>query len=186
MKLTTTLNLIRAKNPCNSDKTASRTSGWNCLIDYLGEDYPGNKEINLLAILESNGIRDCLWALRCTIQDSEIISRRLAVEFARHVLPVFENKYPGDKRPRQALEATEKYINNPTEENRKAASAAAHAAADAADAAYAAADAAADAAAYVADAAAYDAATDAAADAADNTKKEREFQKKIILNFLKC
>ncbi len=222
MKLTTTLNLIRSKNPCNSNEKASRLYGWNCLIDYLGKDYPEDREINLLTILESNGIQDCLWALRCTIQDSEIISRRLAVEFARHVLSIFENKYPEDKRPRQAIETAERCVNNPSEENRKAAfiaaadvTRAAYAATDAADvarAAYAATEAARAAdvtravyaatkatdvarAAYAAYAAkaAFTAATyavEAAAGRDDNVvyssniKKEREFQKKVVLNFL--
>ena len=94
---------------------------------------------------------------------------------ARLVLDIFEKYDPKDSRPREAIEAAERYIKNPTKKNKDAAHAAAdaaHAAADAAyaaaytatDAAYAAAHAAADAAHAAADAA-Y-AATDAAADAA--------------------
>ena len=98
---------------------------------------------------------------------------------AESVLDIYEEKYPNDKRPRQAIEAAKKCIKNPSKENKKTAYAAAYAAARAADAAADAAASAADAAAYAADAAyaaayaaarvasaaAY-AAADAAADAA--------------------
>ena len=80
-----------------------------------------------------------------------------AVFAAEQVLDIFEKKYPNDKRPREAIEAAKKCIDNPSDENKKAAYAAyaaayvaaAYAADDAADAAYVAADAA-YAAAYVA------------------------------------
>ena len=91
----------------------------------------------------------------------------LAVKFAERVLPIFEQKYPKDKRPRKAINAARVWLKNPTEKNRIAAAAAAAAAAaydaafaaaytayTAAYAAYAAADAAAYAA-YTAAAAAY-------------------------------
>jgi len=91
---------------------------------------------------------------------------------AEQVIKIYEKKYPDDKRPRQAIEAAKKCIDNPSQENKAAADAAADAAYaaayDAADAAYAAN--AANAAAYAADAAAYDAnvaAYDAYADAYD-------------------
>ncbi len=79
---------------------------------------------------------------------------------AREVLHIFETKFPGDDRPRKAIEAAEAWFTDPGYRNKAADAAAAADAADAA-AAYAAA-AAADAAAY----AAADAAA-AAADAAD-------------------
>ena len=89
-----------------------------------------------------------------------------AVFAAEQVLPIYEKKYPADKRPRETIEAARECIDNPTEENKKAAYAAAAAAYDA----YA--TAAAAAAAYDADAAAA-----AAADAAD---ARESLQAKII------
>jgi hypothetical protein len=91
-----------------------------------------------------------------------------AIFAAEQVIGIFEKKHPNDKRPRQAIEAAKRCIENPNEENKKAAYAAAYAAyatnvAYAADAAANAADAAADAA-YAAADAAY--AAYAAADAA--------------------
>ena len=52
MKLTTTLNKIRACSPC--------ASGWRTLVKHLGEDFDPNAEINLLTVLESNGVADML------------------------------------------------------------------------------------------------------------------------------
>jgi len=115
-----------------------------------------------------------------------------AVFAAEQVIDIYEKKYLEDKRPRQAIEAAKKCINNPSKENKKAAAYAAGAAAyayaaaytaayaagaaDCAAAAYAAAYAAdaadcvaaAYAAAYAADAAAYTAAYAAGADDADD------------------
>ena len=68
-----------------------------------------------------------------------------AVFAAEQVIDIFEKKYPNDKRPREAITAARKCIEDDTQENRDAAYAAAYAAYDA----YAAAD---DAAAAAADA----------------------------------
>ena len=92
-----------------------------------------------------------------------------AIFAAEQVLYIFEKKYPGDLRPRKAIEAAKEYLTHPFIKTKRAAYATA--AADAVDAAYAAADAAyavTDAvdAAYAAAYAAYAAAAYAAADAA--------------------
>ena len=89
-----------------------------------------------------------------------------AVYAAEQVIDLYEEKYPEDKRPREAIEAAKKCIKNPTKKNKAAAYAtayvayAANAAADVAAyaTAYVAANAAADVAAKAADAAAYAAA----------------------------
>jgi hypothetical protein len=101
----------------------------------------------------------------------------LAIYFAEKVIGIYEANYPGDNRPRNAIDAAKKWLAEPTKDNENAARAAADAAyaADrtaytaraaraaaraAADAAYAAC--AADRAAYAADRTAYAAAYDAA------------------------
>ena len=86
---------------------------------------------------------------------------RYAIYAAEQVIELYEEKYPDDKRPMQAIEAAKKCLDNPSEKNKAAARAAARAAFAAADAAAYAADAGADAAAFAAADAAY-----AAADAA--------------------
>ena len=61
---------------------------------------------------------------------------RFACWCALRSLPIFEQRHPTDKRPRQAIEAAQTWAENPTEKNRAAAYAA-----DAADNAFYAADA---------------------------------------------
>jgi hypothetical protein len=133
--------------------------------------------------------------------------QKYAIFAAKQVIQIYEKKYPRDSRPRQAIEAAEKYLNEPTEDNKNAAYAAAAAADATAYAAAAAADAAADAAGAAADAAgaaadsAYAAASsahaayaaahaaDAAVDAARGAAPRRKIQLEIInygLNLLKA
>jgi hypothetical protein len=107
-----------------------------------------------------------LWTLRKADAMDKAGYVQAAILCAEEVLHIYENRYPEDMRPRDAIKAAIAYVKEPTEVNRKAAAADAYAAAD--DAAYAAAAYAAAAAAYAADAYAADAyAADAyAADAA--------------------
>ena len=56
------------------------------------------------------------------------VSLLFAIKCAKEVLHIFEQQWPDDNRPRLATEAAERYIKNPTQENRMAASAAADAA----------------------------------------------------------
>jgi hypothetical protein len=70
---------------------------------------------------------------------NEIDLKPLLVEYAigcaRHVLPNYEKKYPCDDRPRKAIEAAEKWLKAPTEENRISAEYAAQSAQSAAESA---------------------------------------------------
>ena len=113
---------------------------------------------------------------------------RFAIYCAEKVIHIFENSYPEDKRPRQAIQAAKRYLKNMTKENRNASFAAANAAASAAADAYAAADnnawaaanAAASAAAYAAGyGSGYEAAGSAAAYAADDDAKKAIYIKFI-------
>jgi hypothetical protein len=134
----------------------------------------------ILALVEVRGKhlkqddKQC-WSEMCVVRAyrwEKPDSVALAIYAAELVIGNYEKRYPDDKRPREAIGAAKKWLNDPTEENRSAARSvarsAAHAAADAAHAAYAAAHAA-HAAAYAAHAAAYaaHAAAYAAAHAAD-------------------
>jgi len=105
---------------------------------------------------ERQKLLDLAPRLMGTASDDKVLSVRLAVFCARHVLPLFEAKHPNDRRPRKAIEAAEAWCDEPTEVNRlKAIGARGVAAAAYAD----------DAAAYAGSAAAY--ADDAAAHADD-------------------
>jgi hypothetical protein len=144
-----------------------------------------------------------IWLLRKTQSIDRQTSVKLTCLCAEHVLDIFEKKYPGDKRPRQAIDVAKTWLANPTEENRQACRSAYAAYAAYADAAYvayaaAAADAgvAAAAAADAGDAAAYAAyAGDAAyayaayaGDAAYATYriKERQWQADKIRELIPC
>jgi len=52
------------------------------------------------------------------ILDTKLISVKWAVACAKHVLHIFEEKYPYDKRPRKAIEAASNWIKDPSEKNR--------------------------------------------------------------------
>ena len=69
MKLTTTLELLRQHNACKR--------GYNLIADHVGRDFTG--EIDLLTILDNNGVADCVWALRAAQQPE---MREIAIEFA--------------------------------------------------------------------------------------------------------
>jgi hypothetical protein len=91
---------------------------------------------------------------------------RYAIFAAEQVIGIFEAKYPEDKRPWAAIEAAKKYLEEPSESNRKAAANAAYAANAASYAAYAAA--------YAVYAAAY----------ADDAAYADEMKERIIRNGL--
>jgi len=73
-------------------------------IKAYGRDTP----ITLLQILDTNGLDDALWALRAC-PDSEKFARLLACDYAEHVLPIFETRYPDDDRPRMVIEVSRRY-----------------------------------------------------------------------------
>ena len=158
-----------------------------------------SKRITLKNLFDGLPIKDFIWFLvrKCDLTLKQ--KKQFALHCAKQVLPIYEKRYPEDKRVRECIEATEGYILGTVsiDELREARSAAAAAydaataaavdAYDAATAVYAAAAAAADAyaaadvaAADVAAAAAYDAsAYDASASTAAYRKSIWEFCKTL-------
>jgi hypothetical protein len=139
--------------------------------------------VTLEEILDSSiPLKDKFWFICKKIATKEQ-NQQIVIEVAEIVLPIYENKYPKDLRPREAIEAAKLYIvgHISLEELRNKRNAAAYAAyaANAADAAaaYAAAYAA-----YAADAAAYAAAyaAHAAADAAANAATYAGITEKLL------
>jgi hypothetical protein len=103
MILTTTLNRLKAAHACDDR--------YEHLLTCLGgPSFDGDAPINLLAILEHNGVADCLWALRATEQNCDVVARLMACDYAEAVLPSVEEKYPNDGRPRAAIEAARKFV----------------------------------------------------------------------------
>jgi hypothetical protein len=146
LMLHTTFKLAHESGAC--------TEGYRKLAKHLGGvgKYGKDTPIPLSKIVESNGLADALWTLRCTVEPLEV-TEKILIEFAcrcaEHVLVNYEKLYPDDKRPREAIEAARAYA-----EGRGSAAEAAEAAARAAEAAWAAAEAAAWATAEAAEAAA--------------------------------
>jgi hypothetical protein len=145
----TTLKKIWDYDPC--------PDGWEKLLVYLGKSEPDNEPLDLIRILESNGIEDAIWALRAVEgHDREI--RLFSCWCACQSLHIFERENPNDMRPRMAIESAALFAEGlESSEDLAAAGAAAWAAA------WAAASGAACASAW---AAAWDAAWDAVGDAA--------------------
>ena len=81
------------------------------------------------------GLKYASWYITHKLDSIDCI--KYAVFAAKKVLHIYEEKYPDNKHPRDAIEAAEKYIKKPTQKNARAAYAAADAVA--ADTAYAAA-----------------------------------------------
>ena len=179
--LTTTFELLKNHSACEE--------GYRKLGKYLGgiTTYGKRTPINLLTILESNGVDDMLWCLRATKENCDKVSRLMAADFAEEVLPIFEKAYPDDKRPRKAIQASRDFANGRiSSEEREATGEAARIAAW--GAAWAAAlDAALDAARVAARVAAWAAARVAAGAAARGAVRDatREKQAQICKRYLK-
>ena len=131
--------------------------------DYVVNNCPHTDSIKVLKwLIKEDKLDWANWLIVRVMERKQYLA--YSIYAAKQVLPIYEKKYPEDKRPRNAIKAAEKVLKNDTKENRTyAASAYVYAAdayayaATATYAAYAATD--------VADAYAY--AAYAATDAAD-------------------
>jgi len=104
MQLTTTLNRLQKLRMW-------RTPQHNMLLSHIGANYPQHEPINLLTILESNGIRDTLLILGAIEQNCENLLLLMAADFAEDVLPIWLQYYPDDIRPQLAIQAERNYAN---------------------------------------------------------------------------
>ena len=96
----TTLNEIRKYSPC--------ASGWEKLLKHLGKTKADDEDMDLMAVLESNGIQDAIWCLR--VFDYKDYCLFLA-DIAESVLDIFEKRYPENKAPRNAVKAIRDFHN---------------------------------------------------------------------------
>ena len=119
----TTLNKIRSRGPC--------VNGWENLLTHLGKTKADDEPLDLLTILDSNGMDDALWCFRAVEGcDKEI--RLYAVWCAQQVQHLIK-----DPRSIDALDVAERFANG-TASNEELAAAGAAAWAAAWDAAWAA------------------------------------------------
>ncbi len=72
--------------------------------EHLGHSFPVDKPVSLASLIEVLGVFDIVWILGNVLEEREILVE-FAIWNAESVLPVFEKKFPDDKRPREAIEA---------------------------------------------------------------------------------
>jgi hypothetical protein len=124
--ITTTFKRLREAEAC--------TARYHHLAKKIGgvTEYGVDTPITIARVLEYNGLSDALWALAKACDTSDTLERFVVI-CADHVLPIFEQIYPNDNRPRLAIQKVKDFLNGKIDE--KELRAAADAAADAADAA---------------------------------------------------
>ena len=128
--LKTTLQKILDHKPCGQEKGCGK--GWDHLLMGLGEAFDApdlSREVTILEIIETNGVKDAFWALRA-VDDRKTVTL-IKCDCAESVLTIFEKQHPQDNRPRAAIETAREWARGKAteDERRKAAAAAANAAA---------------------------------------------------------
>lgn len=91
---TTTLNRIRAARPCEE--------GWRKLLAHLGKTKADDKPLDLLTVLDSNGLDDALWVLSFAMPDDRL-ARHFQAWRAEHFPHLFEAERPDDSRVRDQI-----------------------------------------------------------------------------------
>ena len=91
---TTTLNAIRAASPCEE--------GWTELLAHLGKTRADDEPLELLTVLDSNGLDDALWVLSYAMPDGRL-ARHFQAYCAEQVLHIFEAERPNDRRVREQI-----------------------------------------------------------------------------------
>jgi hypothetical protein len=98
----TTLNKIKNANAC--------TERYKVLLASLGKTEADDEELTIKQILDSNGVKDAIWALQ-TVKGHDKEIRMFDCDCAEMVLSIFEKHYPNDDRPRRAIEVSRMFIN---------------------------------------------------------------------------
>ena len=101
--ITTTLNRIRAHDPCGIDPRKSPSAGFQKLNAFLGPDHGPNDPITFIQILESSGLYYARWCLRAEPQHAKKY-RLFAVRCARLVQHLMD-----DDRSIAAIDVAEKH-----------------------------------------------------------------------------
>lgn len=120
MTLHTTFALLRKHGAC--------AHGYEELAKSLGgvTKYGNDTPILFVQILDSNGVDDCLWALRATPADQtsarDRTARLIACDFAEQLLSSWQKERPNDTRVADCIAVARRYAEgNASEEERIAA-----------------------------------------------------------------
>lgn len=111
--LHTTFKLLKLHGACGQEPGSG--VGYDKLASHLGgtAKYGKNTPIPLTEVLDSNGLDDALWCLRAVLPteeaDRDREARLLACDYAEHVLPLFEEQYPGDSRVRDCIATARRF-----------------------------------------------------------------------------
>jgi hypothetical protein len=120
--LTTTLKQLRKAGACCDGYNKVVRSLQNLPFTEKDDDrcsyirFDHKEEINILDILESNGVDDCLWALCATTQKCDKVARLMAVKFVREVQYLIT-----DPISLNALDVAERFANGEATEEELAA-----------------------------------------------------------------
>jgi len=100
-----TFNLLKSHNVHNSL--------YYILSEFVGGDelYGSDTLINMNTVMRALTLEDAVWTLRATTQDSSKVCRLFAADCAESVLHIFEEKYPDDKQPRNAIQSARDFAN---------------------------------------------------------------------------
>jgi hypothetical protein len=93
----TTLTKIKQHTPC--------TEGWAMLLLFLNKTEADDEELLIKTILESNGVKDAIWALRA-VEGCDREIRLMACDFAESVVHL-----ANDDRSVNAIAVSRKYAN---------------------------------------------------------------------------
>jgi len=135
---TVTWNRILKLRPCGQKlNEVEKPYGWLKAINYW-RPKDLDEEVSIPMVLESNGIRDAIWALCAFKKDYEREWWMFKADVAELVLPIFEERYPDNKAPRKAIEGARLFADGKIskEELKSRADAAACVAVSSADEAY--------------------------------------------------
>ncbi len=100
--ITTTLKAIRKEyiHGMHNEQT-----DWKLLLQHLGKTEPDDEPLPFSTIIQAVGVRAAYNCLDSLAEEHKPAILRLMADVAERVLPVFEKKYPDDKRPREAIQA---------------------------------------------------------------------------------
>src|SRR3990167_3874574 len=92
-------------------KAGACVGSYRKMASVLGgiKEYGKDTPIPLDKVLEVCGTTDTIWSLRIVIEPADREIRLFACDCAEMVLPLYEVKYPDDKRPRLAIEISRKF-----------------------------------------------------------------------------
>jgi hypothetical protein len=103
MAITITLNDIRKYDP--------PTKEWGMLLRHLSKSQADDEPLKFSTIIKRNTTSFAYWCVDILPGEYERDKLLLCADLAERTLHIFERKYPGDDKPRKAIQATRDYAN---------------------------------------------------------------------------